>query len=113
MAASATQPASVGDLRSSLLDDLRFKDDQGTWEAVWSLNAISPTSPSTQIELPRTVVFGLLQDGLIELRKVVWSQRRGPPLTDDQIARLRHEELPRFDPENSSDQLVQISEPGA
>jgi hypothetical protein len=107
-------PPSAAEFRTSLVNDLHFEDDQGLGEIVWSLNAVSPdVSLNRKIELARTVGFGLLQDGLIELRKVACPECDGPLLCADQVARLRHDDHPWFDPENASDLLVQAGKRGA
>ena len=93
-----------------LLDALRFEDDQGLWEIVWGLNSISPETPrDRKIQLAREVVFALLDEGRIELRSVVWTESAGPPLTEVEIAQLRHDDVPWYDPENSGERLVWLS----
>lgn len=103
-------------VRRALLDDLRFEDDQYLWEVVWTLNAHSPDVPqSLKVELARAAVFGLLEDGEIELRKIMWPEssdgQAGPsePLSPEQVERLRSDDLPWFDPTNSTDLLVRVA----
>jgi hypothetical protein len=63
-----------------------------------------------KIALARAVVFELPESGQIELRQIAWSERDGPLLTAEQIARLQHDDDPWYDPENGADFLVQINE---
>ncbi len=109
-----TELPSAAEVRRSLVDDLHHEDDQGLWEVVWSLNSACPdASQGRKIALAKQVVFGLLSDGLIELRRAVWPSRDGPLLSDVEIARLHHDDVPWFDPANSADLLVQVSERNA
>ena len=82
-------------MRSELLDDLRYEDDQGLWEVVWTLNTRCPeVDLASKIALARTVVFSLFEDGLVELRQGGWPHNEGAALTEREIARLRHDDTP-------------------
>lgn len=98
------------DLRQELMDDLHYEDDQGLWEVVWLLNTKAPeVTRDEKIALARAVIFGLLDEGRIELRQVTWPEHDGRLLNEVEVARLHHDDAPWFDPE-ATDLLVQVSE---
>ena len=83
----------ASEVRNSLVDEVHYEDDQGTWEVVWALNTQCPEVPlAEKLALARAVVFELLESGRIELRKIAWPDRDGPLLIAEQIARLHHDE---------------------
>ena len=69
------------------MNDLHFEDDQGLWEIVWRLNTWCPAAErDRKISLERDVVFGLLSEERIELRRIEWPSSDGPLLSDERGA---------------------------
>lgn len=74
------------------------------------MNSICPeVDPAEKIALARQVVFELLAEARIELRKIEWPEDEGPSLDAEQVARLRHDDLPWHDPEHCAELLVQVN----